>query len=150
METDDLPIDLFAQPYARVVPLKGARESAEGRIVVFAPSTSRAIFAYLRVRSAHPYAESPFLWLGKRGRLTSSGIDQMLERRADRAGYDPKLIHAHMFRHTFVNDWLAGNGSEGDLMRLMGWKDRSTLDRYAEDQQVQRAIEARRRKSDMY
>jgi hypothetical protein len=45
---------------------------------------------------------------------------------------------------------FADNGSEGDLMRLMGWKDRSMLDRYAEDQQVQRAIEAKRRKGDMY
>jgi hypothetical protein len=30
-----------------------------------------------------------------------------------------------------ANDWLAGGGSEGDLMRLMGWHDRSMVDRYA-------------------
>jgi hypothetical protein len=32
-------------------------------------------------------------------------------------------------------------------MRLMGWKDRSMLDRYAADMQVQRAIEAKRRRA---
>jgi hypothetical protein len=35
-------------------------------------------------------------------------------------------------------------------MRLMGWKNRSMLDRYAADLQVQRAIEAKRRRGDLY
>ena len=48
------------------------------------------------------------------------------------------------------NDWLAGGGSEGDLMRLMGWHDRSMVDRYAADMQDQRAFEAKRRRGDMY
>ena len=55
-----------------------------------------------------------------------------------------------MFRHTVANDWLAGGGSEGDLMRLMGWHDRSMVDRYAADMQDQRAFEAKRRRGDMY
>jgi len=55
-----------------------------------------------------------------------------------------------MFRHTFANDWLAGGGSESDLMRLMGWHDRSMMDRYAADMQDQRAFEAKRRRGDMY
>lgn len=45
---------------------------------------------------------------------------------------------------------LLGGGEEGDLMRLMGWKDRSMLDRYAADMQVQRAIEAKRRRGQIY
>ena len=55
-----------------------------------------------------------------------------------------------MFRHTFAHDWLEGGGAEGDLMRLMGWKDRSMLDRYGADLQVQRAIQAKRRRGEMY
>jgi hypothetical protein len=35
-------------------------------------------------------------------------------------------------------------------MRLMGWTDTSMLDRYVEDLQVQRAIEARRRRGNIY
>jgi hypothetical protein len=35
-------------------------------------------------------------------------------------------------------------------MRLMGWTDRSMLDRYAEDLQVQRAIEAKRKRGNIY
>jgi integrase len=75
---------------------------------------------------------------------------QMLDRRAEEAGYDPQAVHPHMFRHTVANDWLAGGGSEGDLMRLMGWHDRSMVDRYAADMQDQRAFEAKRRRGDMY
>jgi hypothetical protein len=33
------------------------------------------------------------------------------------------------------------NGQEGDLMRHMGWKDRSMIDRYARGLAEQRAIE---------
>jgi hypothetical protein len=35
-------------------------------------------------------------------------------------------------------------------MRLMGWQDRAMLDRYGADPQVQRAIEALRRRGEMY
>ena len=99
----------------------------------------------------HRQAASPALWLGTRNRgpLTGSGLYRMLKRRAEQAGYEPD-VHPHQFRHTFANDWLAGDGSEGDLMRLMGWTDRSMLDLYAEDMQMQRAIQAKRRRGDLY
>jgi hypothetical protein len=35
-------------------------------------------------------------------------------------------------------------------MRLLGWTDRSMLDRYAEDLQVQRAIETMRCRGNIY
>lgn len=145
----DLSSDLVARPFVRVVPLKGARDYSEGRIVPLAMATGRALAVYLRVRRTHRCAKSPALWLGRRGALTGSGVARMLERRAEQAGYDPD-IHQHQFRHTFAHDWLAGGGAEGDLMRLMGWADRAMVDRYAADLQVQRAIEARQRRGDMY
>jgi integrase len=73
----------------------------------------------------------------------------MLQRRAAEAGYDPD-VHPHTFRHTFANHWLSNGGSEGDLMRLTGWKSRAMLDRYGTDMAQQRAIEAKRRMGDMY
>ena len=41
-------------------------------------------------------------------------------------------------------------GSEGDLMRLNGCKSRAMVDRYADDVANQRALEAKRRKGDMF
>jgi integrase len=62
---------------------------------------------------------------------------------AEYAGVTP-----HQFRHTFSDGWLASGGSEGDLMRLNGWKSRSMVDRYADDVADQRALEAKRRRGD--
>jgi integrase len=73
----------------------------------------------------------------------------MVKRRAEQAGYEPS-VYPYMFRHTFAHDWLAGGGAEGHLMRLMGWQDRAMLYRYGADLQVQRAIEAKRRRGEMY
>ena len=149
---DDLPADPIARPYIRVVPLKGARAADEGRIVPLTLSTAKAIVTYLRARQSHGRAQtSPALWLGTRNRgpMTGSGVYRMVKWRAEQAGYEPS-VYPHMFRHTFAHDWLAGGGAEGDLMRLMGWQDRAMLDRYGADLQVQRAIEAKRRRGEMY
>jgi hypothetical protein len=60
--------------------------------------------------------------------------------------------HADPFsmRATMLSTSLEGGGAEGDLMRLMGWSDRSMLDLYAEDLQVERAIAAKRKRGNIY
>jgi site-specific recombinase XerD len=152
IQIQDLSADLIANPFVRVVPLKGAREFSQGRLVPLTMSTAKALTSYLRARRAHKQASLPALWLGSRNRrpMTGSGVYQMLERRCEEAGYDPAEIRPHMFRHTFAHDWLAGGGSEGDLMELMGWHDRSMVDLYTEDLKEQRAYAAKRRRGEIY
>ena len=70
----------------------------------------------------------------------------MLIRRAEEAGYAG--VTPHQFRHTFSDAWLKSGGSEGDLMRLNGWKSRQMVDRYADDVANQRALDAKRRMGD--
>ena len=145
-----LPADVIQNPMFRLVPLKGARAAGEGRLVILAPSTARALAMYLRARRHHPLADSDWVWLGTRGRgrLLGTGIRKMLIRRAEQAGYAG--VTPHQFRHTFSDAWLKSGGSEGDLMRLNGWKSRAMVDRYADDVANQRALEAKRRKGDMF
>jgi hypothetical protein len=63
---------------------------------------------------------------------------------------DPLHTASAERRHTFSDAWLKAGGSEGDLMRLNGWKSRAMVDRYADDVANQRALEAKRRKGDMF
>jgi integrase len=60
-----------------------------------------------------------------------------------------ETLDLRMLRHTFASDWLSNGGSEGDLMRLTGWKSRTMLDRYGADMADQRARDAKRQMGDM-
>ena len=48
-----MPADVIQNPTFRLVPLKGARAAGEGRLVMLAPATARALAMYLRARRHH-------------------------------------------------------------------------------------------------
>ncbi|ETK36189.1 integrase [Microbispora sp. ATCC PTA-5024] len=103
----------------------------KGGNVIFVPigkKAARDLDRYIRIRARHPLAEEPALWLGKKGRLTQSGVRQMLERRGKRAGVSN--VHPHRFRHTFADDWLDAGGNAHDLMRIAGWSSLQMVGRY--------------------
>lgn len=94
--------------------------------------TAQAIDRYLRVRATQRKVRGvDALWIGEksRGAMLSNGIAQMLRRRGEQCGI--KNLHAHQIRHTSVDAWLGNGGSEGDAMRLFGWRSRQMLTRYA-------------------
>jgi site-specific recombinase XerD len=105
--------------------------------------TARALDRYLRARRDHPDASSPSLWLGRRGALTDQGLRLVIRRRGDQAGLG--RIHPHMLRHAAAHHWLAAGGSEGDLMRLLGWQSRDMLQRYAATTGTERALASHKR-----
>src|SRR5512132_4194447 len=60
---------------------KGRRE----RALPFGKKTAVALDRYLRVRARHLHAASEWLWLGLKGRLTASGVSQVVLRRGREA-----------------------------------------------------------------
>jgi site-specific recombinase XerD len=130
-----------------VVGKASRRSGPRHRAVPLGVKAARALDRYLRERRRHPYADTPRLWLGSRGRpaLAADGVDAMLKRRGAEAGI--AALHPHAFRHTWAHAFRAAGGNEGDLMLLGGWRSRAMLDRYGKTAAADRAADAYRRLS---
>ena len=134
---NDLDLD------ARIVRLigKGDRE----RVSHLDAKSVKALDRYVRrARRSHPDADSTWLWLGKKGRFTASGISQMIRDRADRLGFK---LHPHQLRHYRADRYKAAGMQDGHVMALMGWRDAGMVRRYGSANEAQRALEAARRLS---
>ena len=135
LQVDD--IDLVAG-VVRVRHGKGGRE----RLSAFGKKTASDLAAYVRARRSLRDADLPWFWLGGRGgRLTSSGVGQVVMHRAKRAGVK---AHVHTLRHTFAHMAKAAGASDEDVMSLGGWRDHDMMRRYGASQAAARAKEAHR------
>lgn len=110
-----------------------------GRVVPFSANCAAAVDRYMRLRRRQGMPMDGPLWVGLGARTFGYyGLNKTLRRRAEIAGIDG--FHLHLMRHTAATRWLRQGGSEGGLMAIAGWKDRSMLDRYTRASATERAI----------
>ncbi len=132
---DQLDLDLNVVHIAKT-------KGGGSRVAVFGKKTSLALDQYIRIRRQHKDHDLPYLWLGLKGKLTVEGIYKIVLRRCKEAGIEHAYVH--LFRHSFANMWLEAGGSEGDLMRLGGWKSPQIMRRYGSSAADQRARDSHR------
>jgi len=136
-DPDDRDVDV------RRATVKVLGKGGKNNVIALGDKTLSALDDYLRARRKHSHAAEPWLWLGKRGRLTDSGIAQALRDRGARVGLVG--LHAHDFRHAATHHELAGGMNEADVMSKRGWDSPAMLRRYASTTANARAIAASRK-----
>ena len=119
---------------------KGGKDN----VIALGDKTLEAVSDYVTLaRKRHVHKDLPWLWLGKRGQLTDSGIAQVLRNRGAKVGLVG--LHAHDFRHAATHHELVGGMSESDVMSKRGWDSPAMLRRYASTTANERAIAASRK-----
>lgn len=102
----------------------------------------QALERYIRARAQYPSADLPYLFLGHRGRLGSSGVAVAVVKRGKQVGVK---LHAHMLRHVAAHEWLSRGGSDTGLMKAMGWTSPAMLRRYAASRAEERMLDEAKR-----
>lgn len=121
--------DVHLSRYTLRIVLKGGDE----HLAPIGRKAAAALDRYIRARARRPDASSsPWLWLGKKGRMTRSGVAQMLARRGEQAAIRGR-VHPHRFRRTMAHWFLEADGDPLDLMRVAGWRSLAMVQHYTEE-----------------
>lgn len=98
----------------------------KSRFVFFLEHTAEVLKAWLEVRP-DDYGDWLFVSLSTnvKGKLTPSGVIQMLKRRARQAGVTGP-VNPHSFRHAYAREFLLSGGDLGALADLLGHEEVST------------------------
>lgn len=95
------------------------------RVIPFGSKTGQALERYVRDRARHRHRADEALWVGMRGPVTTSGVQQMMRRRSSLAG----LPHTCCGTRPPMSGCRPGV-RRGDALRLFGWRSREMLGRY--------------------
>lgn len=105
-------------------------KGGKDRLIAPGPAARQALTRYLVARAARPDADTTDrVFLGLRGPLTRSGLQQMLVRRSRQIGLD-KAINPHRLRHTIAAQCKAARLDPETAKLLFGWSTDAMYARY--------------------
>jgi site-specific recombinase XerD len=114
-------------------------KAGKARISVFGDETAAALWRYItRFRGRE---DGPLFVSEHHGRLTPSGLSQVIRRISARSGVK---VRPHALRHSWAHYALSAGIGESNIMQLAGWSDASMLRRYGAVLAQERAIAAGR------
>jgi len=64
--------------------------------------------------------DDEYVWVGRRGPLSRSGLEQVVRRALARAGFQTPKAGPHLLRHTFATLYIKGGGDIFTLQRILG------------------------------
>jgi len=108
---------------------KGRRE----REVGIHPEVSKLLWKYIHKHRFPQKEGEVYLFVGRRGPLHKTGLQEILERIQRASGLGDVHISPHVFRHTFAKMYLERGGDLFSLSREMGHSDVSITKIYLED-----------------
>jgi site-specific recombinase XerD len=143
--TDETASDVMLSRRLLRIRLKGGDE----HLVPLGRKAVAALDRYIRERARHRHADSPWLWLGLRGKgvhqMTKSGIAVVVRRRAAQAGL--QNVSPHRLRRTWTHEYLRGGGTPDQAAAVAGWASTAMVHEYAGELAAERAREAHARLS---
>jgi integrase/recombinase XerC len=110
--------DLDVETGRATVREKGRGGRRKARTVYMTPETIKALKAYLKDRTS----TTDFVFVGRRGGLKISGVQQILERLAQRAGVT-EHFNPHAFRHGFARGMLDNGADLATVSQWLGHED---------------------------
>jgi len=109
------------------------------RTIPFGEKTGHALALWIRARGRHRHASLPQLFFTPRGAMDRGSVYKIIAARCRAAGV--AVIPPHHWRHWSAHEWQLAGGSEGDAMRLFGWRSPAMAARYGAAAAASRAVE---------
>lgn len=93
----------------------------EGSLLVDGKSGQRVVPVSDRVEELlRRQGDERGLWIGLKGRMTTSGLQNVVRRCMRRAGFEMPKIGPHTLRHTFALQYIQNGGDVFSLQRILG------------------------------
>lgn len=122
-ERDQIVIECLLDTGIRISELAsmGKSDIKDHCIYVYGKSGARAVPVSPHIREKLlSLGDETHIWLGRRGPLTSAGLQQIVKRTMRHAGLKPPRLGPHVLRHTFATMYIIGGGDVYSLQQILG------------------------------